>query len=112
MPDLSAPKAKESEILKSILEYLKIRGYLCWRNNSGAYVDGDNRGKKRFIRYGLPGSGDIIGCLKDGRFFSIECKRPGLPPTPLQRDFMFKVQTSNGIAFVASSIDDLIERGF
>lgn len=100
----------ENEIQKSILDYLRTRQYHCWRNNTGMHraMYGD---KERFVRFGQVGSGDILGMTRAGRFFSIEVKRPGKKPTSEQLDFIKKVHENNGLAFVASSIDDVINAG-
>lgn len=48
---------------------------------------------------GFGGSGvpDRVGVFA-GRFFSIEVKRPGKEPTPIQKRRMLEVQTAGGIA--------------
>lgn len=99
-------KASEKEIQKAILEWLQLHRFFCWRNNTGAVVSNYN-GKERFHRYGMPGSGDILGLTKTGRFFSIEVKVPGKQPTPLQIQFMKEVERNGGLAFVAHSVDDV-----
>lgn len=42
--------------------------FMYWRNNTGAVKMGN-----RFVRFGLPGSPDILGCYK-GLAIGIECK--------------------------------------
>lgn len=49
---------------------------------------------------GLP---DIIGQLRDGRFFAIEAKRPGEKPTPEQAEFLALVRESGGVSGVANN---------
>ena len=46
------------------------------------------------------GVSDIIGQLRDGRFFAIEVKRPGEKPTPEQSEFLSLVNDAGGIAGV------------
>lgn len=55
-------------VVSPALALLKAAGYLVFRNNSG-------RMGPRHTQFGLGvGSADIIGLLKSGRFFAIECK--------------------------------------
>ena len=57
---------------------------------------------------GYPGVADIIGCYK-GRMIAIELKSPTGKPTPEQERFIQNVNEAGGIAFVARSIDEVIE---
>lgn len=100
----------EAAILKSILYYLRVKKYVCWRQNTGSYKTGPSE-HSRYIRFGYVGSGDIIGLDKNGRFFSIEVKRDGKVPTKLQEYFMNEVNASKGLAFVAYSLEDVIAQG-
>lgn len=109
-------KPKESDIVKAALDYLEMRGVLAWRNNSGAVVSnytrkGDGVTKSRFIRYGKPGSGDILGVLPNGKFLSVECKKPKASTKPkikeLQELFAARVNTSGGVAVRIETLDDL-----
>ncbi len=102
----------EGEIQKSILEYLQKKSYFCWRNNTGGRPWIDQHGKDRVFRFGLKGSGDILGLRKDGRFFSIEVKRKGKKPTPDQIEFIHRVVDSGGEAFVADSLEAVIAHNF
>lgn len=67
----------------------------------------NNRNQKHFMRFGEIGSGDILGLTRSGRFFSIEVKRPGNKPTDDQVRFMEDVKRNNGIAFVATCLEDI-----
>jgi hypothetical protein len=96
-------KASEQDIQRAILEYLALRGYFCWRNNTGGFRDK----RDHFYIFGKVGSGDILGLTKEGRFFSIEVKAPGKKPTDHQRDFIASVNKNKGLAFVATSLEDV-----
>lgn len=96
---------KEDEVLHGCLEYLRLRGIFCFRNNSGAAKVG-----KRLIRFGLPGSSDIIGILPDGRFLAVECKREkGGVLSDLQKSFLSAIESNNSVAIVANSVEKLAE---
>lgn len=97
----------ETDLVRAILKYLHVRGILAWRQNTGA-VSFQDRGRSRFVRFGLPGISDIIGVLPDGRFLAIEVKLlANKKPTHKQQDFIDSINGSNGVAFVATSIDDV-----
>ena len=98
-------KTPESCVVRACLDYLKIRGILAWRNNTGAVMEKGN-GKQRFIRYGFPGSSDIIGIYR-GRFLAVECKSDTGRVSALQHDFLNRISDAGGIAIVARSIADL-----
>ena len=48
---------------------------------------------------------DIIGQLCDGRFFSIETKRPKEEPTEAQYEFMWLVNKYRGVSGWADSVE-------
>ena len=57
---------------------------------------------------GYPGVADIIGCYK-GRMIAIELKSPTGKATPEQVRFIQNVNDAGGIAFVAKTLDEVIE---
>lgn len=103
---------KESDIQKQILHYLNVSGHFAYRNNSGAFILAEPGKKRRFFRSGKKGSADIIGIQKEtGKMIAIEVKKSGAHPSEEQYEFLAEVQSRNGIAFVAFSLDDVINRG-
>lgn len=59
--------------------------------------------------YQRPGIADLLVCM-DGRFIAIEVKRPGIGVlTPIQEQFLKDVRTAGGIAFVAYSVEDVVD---
>lgn len=110
IPAYVLPPTPEAFTQKAILDYLRSRGYVCWRNNTGGRPWNDKFGKSRVMTFGFKGSGDILGLTKEGRFFTIEVKRRGKKPTPEQIEFMDRILQSNGIAILAYSVDDVISR--
>src|SRR5262245_28720745 len=95
-------KRSETAIQREVLRYLATVGIVAWRNNTGAVKEGD-----RFVRFGLRGAADIIGWMPGGRFIAIECKRPGEKPTAIQSAFLKRLHDDGGIAFVATSVEDV-----
>lgn len=85
---------KESDITYSIRKYLQAKGIFCFKHWSGPMS--------------YRGVSDILGVIPgSGKFLAIEVKRPGNPPTPSQVEFIKNVNASGGVAFIASSIEDV-----
>lgn len=114
----------EAAILKQILEYLERRGVFAWRNNSGGALVKGNSGKGYFMRFGMPGSSDILAIIpKDycnhfesghtrvmvGQFWAIEVKKRGGKLSPAQEAFRDAVLANGGKYTLARSLDDVIE---
>jgi hypothetical protein len=99
----------ESQILKATLDYLHLKKVNAWRNNTGAFW-GEYQGRKRFVRFSQKGEANIIGCLPDGRFLAIECKRKGALLSDDQFHWLLKISSCGGVAFVADDIDYVMQR--
>lgn len=92
----------ESTVVTQCLEWLALRRVFAYRNNTGAVkIDG------RWIRYGHPGSGDIIGLLPDGRFLSVECKTATGKQSNAQKQFQEIIERNSGVYVLARSTSDL-----
>ena len=72
---------------------------LAWSNSTGALKADD-----RMIRYGLPGSSDIIACI-GGHFYGIEAKVGADRWRPKQQDFAAALTAANGTYILARSTD-------
>lgn len=94
----------ESEIQKTILDYLKYRGIFCWKNHSV----GIPNGKGGFRKAGKKGVSDILGIYR-GTFLAIEVKGPKTAMTTEQDKFLKDVIANGGCAFVARSVDNVKE---
>jgi len=92
----------EADIQRACMIEASRCGAITWRNNTGAYNDG-----QRYIRYGLcKGSSDLIGIFK-GRFLAIEVKTPKGRVSKEQKKFIDAVNGAGGIGFVARSPEDV-----
>lgn len=100
----------ERDVLAAVLQAVAIHPKVAWahRMNTGAVERENADGTKRYIAFAFKGCSDIIGQMKDGRFLAIECKRPGGKVTADQIAFLTNVRRSNGVAFIAWSVDDVI----
>lgn len=92
------PPPREAEIQRQILELLKLRGIVHWRQNAGT-VRLESAGKPRYLRAGPRGVPDIVGILPGGRFFAVEVKRPGEKPTQYQLAALTRINAAGGVAF-------------
>ena len=97
----------ETELVRACLELLKLRGVLCWRQNTGALPQ-IYRGKKRYIRFGVKGMSDIVGILPGGRIICVECKLPGGKLSEDQERFLRLVAQQGGLALVVRDLDELV----
>jgi hypothetical protein len=115
IPDAPKPRQKsaeprtdllEKDIQKQILMLLRKHPRVQWvaRFNSGTFMDGD-----RYITSNSQrGMSDILGMLKGGRLFAIECKSRTGRIQPHQQEFLDLINAGGGVAFVARSVDDVL----
>ena len=103
---------RESDIVRSCLEALAIRGIFAHRNNTGAYTTEGGR----YVAYGHPGSGDIIGILPfvvrcgrtdRGVFLAIECKTPKGRQSKKQRAYQRGIEKNQGVYLLVRSAKEL-----
>ena len=111
---MKAPK--EKDVQRQCLDYLRLRGAVALRINSGAMA-GTHKGKQWFMRFNdTPGCSDILACvpLSDdgagvlGRFLAVEVKGPKGRLRPNQAAFLDSVRAAGGLAICVKSLDDLI----
>lgn len=105
---MKQPEPLEKEIQSSILEYLKAKHIFCWKQATTGIFKPDGTG---YIPVGLKGVSDILGLLAGGRFLAIEVKRPSGIVSPAQEEFINNINENGGLAFIATSIDDVIAKG-
>ena len=87
---------KEKDITHQIRSVLKTFGIFHYKNHGGLGS--------------APGLPDITGCLKDGRGFWIEVKTDKGRLSPHQERFIQNINDAGGLAFVARSVDEVIEK--
>lgn len=74
-----------------------------WKNHTGlAYTKAGNA-----VRYGLPGSADILGLHCTGKFIAIECKTGTGRLSEKQQKFKNMVTALNGMYVLARSVQDV-----
>lgn len=96
----------ETLVNKILLRYGATPYLRIWKNNTGAVKAGT-----RFVKFGLKGSGDILGITCGGKFIAIEVKTGTGRQSPEQKAFQSMVEKFGGIYILArdeNALDDLI----
>lgn len=97
----------EKETENAIMEFLWWNKIYSWRNNNTPIFDPERKLFRKMPKWGLKGTSDILGILKDGRFLAIEVKSAKGVVSQEQKDFIKNINDNGGKAFVARSIDDV-----
>lgn len=98
----------EADILQSILCWLKLKKIVHRRMNTQGtlrYIDKQNM---KLTPSSAKGLSDILGALPSGKLFAIEVKAPGGRVSASQDNWLDEVTGSNGLAFIALSLDDVL----
>lgn len=106
---------KESEIQNAICDYLALRGYFFWRQNTAAvsYMKYGERRFRSMPKHNMNGVPDIIviGVQGDGRFMGLEVKGPKGKLSEAQLDFGELCAVAGADYRVVRSLDDVINLG-
>jgi hypothetical protein len=94
------PSVKESDIRDAIIKYLEKQKVFCWPDKQ--VVGKPHKG----TLVGHRGIADILGIYK-GKPLAIEVKRPGGELSVEQFRWLTRYKEEGGIAFVATSIEDV-----
>jgi len=95
----------ETEIMRDILIAVSaLPETMIWRNNTG---QGTAQGG-RVIRFGLPGSPDILGVCR-GRSIGIEVKTAKGRQSQQQRRFQRAFEAAGGVYVVARSVEEAVD---
>lgn len=97
-------KERETDILRLILDYLKVRGIFHWRmpGQGTAYT---KNGEMQFRRSSIAGFPDIAGIYKS-TFFALEVKTSKGKVSKLQEEYILKINLNGGYAVVVRSLED------
>lgn len=105
---------KESQIQRTILDYLAARHILAFRMNTGAMA-GEYNGKQRFMRFGVVGMADILAfetfTAEEGDRLAlpvwIEVKTATGKQSEHQRSFQRQVEEHGHKYIVARSVEEV-----
>lgn len=97
--------AKESEIKRAILDYLRIKPNTSTFPiaTTGMFDPVQRRFRKSTMRLGTP---DIIVCYR-GRFVALEVKAERGVVSPNQKEILKEIASCGGISRVVKSVDDV-----
>ena len=100
----------EKDIEKQILHYLDmLPECFCWKNPTIGVWDSTKKVyRKPKSKYHIRGASDIIGIYK-GKFLAIEVKSAKGRTSKQQEDFIDMINCAGGLAFVARSVEDVVE---
>jgi hypothetical protein len=98
---------KEKDVEASICQWLRVKGFFFWKQTQSGYFDSARKCFRKhaspYVKAGVP---DIIVIYK-GRFIGIEVKSKSGKQSIGQLDFERDVLLSDGIYFIARSIEDV-----
>jgi hypothetical protein len=102
-PTSTGAHQTESIIVAQCLEWLALHRIRAWRNNTGAVkIDG------RWIKYGHPGSGDIMGVIAPvGIHLEVECKTASGKQSRIQILRQRLITEDGGIYILSRNSQDL-----
>jgi len=92
-----------TDLVNTCLLHLAPIG-MAWSNPTGALKAGE-----RFIRFGQPGSPDILACVS-GRMVGVECKVGRDWQKPAQKKFQAAMERAGGIYILARTTADVDAR--
>ena len=108
---------KETDLVRSCLDWLALHRIMAWRSNNTGIFDPAKKIFRTF--HGRKGVADVLGVfpqtveLKDGtrvtfgNALAIECKKPGEVLRPDQEQFLQEIQQNGGIGICVHSLDEL-----
>ena len=100
----------ESAVIQQVKQVIKMTGLKIQRINTGCFTIGEGV-NRRFIKTADAGTCDFEGYDNQGRFLAIECKRPsGGRLSPAQRERIEDINAKGGVAFVAHSGAEALEK--
>lgn len=100
----------EKTIENQILHYLFKQGIFAWKNQSVGIFDPIKKiYRKSNNPFHIKGVSDILGIMPTGRLLAIEVKAKYGKPSPEQVLFIDKINKSGGLAFIAKSLEDVVQ---
>lgn len=99
-----------NETTRKVIDFLKLRGYHVWRNNTFGIWD-EKEQKYRQLQYQQRGVPDIIGfSISNARMISIEVKAGADVLSKEQQEYLETLHGAGGIAMVAHDFEDFLTK--
>ena len=103
-------KRSETEIQRTICEYLKLKGYFFTRTNNTPVFDHKRGAYRALGKYVMRGFPDIL-VLYQGQCIAIEVKSETGRLSKEQKEFRARFIAAGGAYIVARNVSDLIDKG-
>lgn len=100
----------EKDIQLVICDYLSLKRYHFWRQNTIGMYDAVKKTFRSMPKYSMNGVPDII-LIKDGIFWGLEVKQPKGKQSENQKIFEYKTKKAGGKYNIVTSLDDIIALG-
>lgn len=97
---------RETDIVRSICDYLCTRRVVFWRQNNMAVYDSKRQQYRALPKYTPHGLPDIV-VVKDGWFIGLEVKQPKGKQSKGQKEFQQWCEEEGAEYKVVRSIDDV-----
>ena len=94
--------SRANDIARFVISYMNARGHVAWRNNTGGVFDPT---AQRFRKgpASARGGGDVISCIKTGRYVEIEIKVGKDQQSEAQKDREARVRKAGGEYYIVHS---------
>jgi hypothetical protein len=108
-------RREEAALLKQVLAWLKLKGWLHWRANAGGGLRRGRGGRMVPIRGNAPGTPDVLcvlpahGAYPAGRLAGFELKSPAGKLSPDQKAWVERAESGGVLCLVIRSLGGLIE---
>lgn len=102
---------KESEIQLSVCQYLELKKYFFWRQNTTPVWDNAGGFFRRMPAFAKKGVPDVILIKKGGLVCFLEIKRPGAKLSVWQEMFKKDCERLGAEYFMITDVDQLKEIG-
>ncbi|MEK9694528.1 MAG: VRR-NUC domain-containing protein [Candidatus Poseidoniales archaeon] len=101
---------RETDILRSICDYLTLKKHFFWRANNIPAYDTERKTFRAMPKYSMHGTPDLI-VIKDGFFIGLEVKNAKGRLSTAQKAFAKLCKDTGAEYYVVRSIDDVKEIG-
>lgn len=100
-------KIAEKDVLRQVMQYLRLQKCLVYRMNTGAsQFQNYPGGKKYFVRFGEKGMADILAFTKSSAIWC-ECKATNGKQSEYQKHFQTEVEAMGHTYIVARCLEDV-----
>lgn len=103
-------KTLEKEIQLAICDYLALKKYFFWRQNTVPVFDFKTKVYRPMPKYSVNGVPDII-LIHKGQFIGLEVKQPKGKQSDNQKIFENNCKKAGGQYHIVTSLDDILVLG-